>query len=101
MSVMREPFLFEQNVHACRHQSSDQEIVAVQGVGKHHITWAKALEQTARQPQFARAFATVWPDRHIEAAPVARQRKQQKHPPKSALTDEQTAELKASIRIKV
>jgi len=55
--------LFEQNVHACRHQSSDQEIVAVQGVGKHHITWAKALEQRARQPEFAGAFASVWSHR--------------------------------------
>ena len=39
--------LLEQYIHACRPQRGDQEVVAVQGIGKHHIASGEALKQGA------------------------------------------------------
>ena len=58
--------LLEQYIHACRPQRGDQEVVAVQGISKHHIASGEASEQGAHQPEFAAAFAAVWPEGRIE-----------------------------------
>ena len=58
--------LLKQYVYAPGHQCGNQPIVAVQGIGKHHITWAEAIEQAAYQSEFTGALAAVWPDRCIE-----------------------------------
>ena len=39
------------------YQDSNQKVVAVQGVGQHHIAWAEACKQTAHQAKFSTAFA--------------------------------------------
>nr|ACN62951.1 putative IS4 family transposase [Diaphorobacter sp. PCA039] len=58
--------LLEQHIHACGHQSGDQEIIAVQGIGQHHIAWGEAFEQAAHQSEFAAALAAVGSYRHIK-----------------------------------
>ena len=52
--------------HASGHQRGDQEVVAVQGIGQHHVAWAKGLQQATHQGQLAAAFALMGPDRRIE-----------------------------------
>jgi len=32
----------------------------------HHIVWGEAFEQTAHEPEFAAAFAAVWPHPQIK-----------------------------------
>ena len=58
--------LFKKYVYAHGYQCGNQPIVAVQGIGEHHITWGEALEQVAHKTEFAGALAAVWPYRCIE-----------------------------------
>lgn len=58
--------LLQQYVYSPGHQHGNQPIVAVQGIGKHHIAFGESLEQTAHKPKFAAALATVWSYRHIQ-----------------------------------
>ena len=58
--------LLKQHIYTCVLQRGDQEVVAVQGVGEHHIAWGEASQQRAHQPEFAAAFAAVWPEGRIE-----------------------------------
>ena len=63
---MRAPFLLKQYVYAPGHQCGNQPIVAIQGIGKHHIARAKACQQTAHQSELATAFAAMRPYRRIQ-----------------------------------
>ena len=61
-------------LHAFGHQRGDQEVVAVQRIGEHHIARAKPFEQAAHQAKFTTPLALVRPPiTASSAAPLATQ----------------------------